>query len=78
MKPNISPLERAFDLARTGEYRNVTEIKRVLVAEGYTIHQITGPTLVRQLNDICAGRTPTRKAAAPHRQESRLSTLLRD
>jgi len=79
MKPNISVLERAFELARTGDYKNASEVKRTLAEEGYTIHQVTGPTLVRQINDLCNGRTPAIKAPSSHRAETgRVSSLLRN
>jgi hypothetical protein len=79
MKPHISALERAFELARSGDYKNASEVKRTLAAEGYTIHQLTGPTLVRQINDLCNGRAPAAKRAATHRAETgRVSSLLRN
>jgi hypothetical protein len=46
-------LERAFDLARTGKYASVTELRVQLKAEGYSGEQLTGPKLLRQLRDLC-------------------------
>jgi hypothetical protein len=52
---NLRPttLERAFALARTGAYAGVAEIKAQLKAEGYTLSQLEGPALGRQLRDLC-------------------------
>ena len=46
-------LERAFTLARSGEYGGVSEIRAQLKAEGYAIQQMEGPSLLRQLRDLC-------------------------
>jgi hypothetical protein len=46
-------LERAFELARTGEYGNVSEIKARLQGEGYAPSQLEGPSLVRQIKALC-------------------------
>ena len=35
MQPNLSPIERAFQLAATGRYSTVSEIKLQLAREGY-------------------------------------------
>ncbi len=52
MDQNKSPLERAFELARTGSYRTVSDVKRAVAAEGYAMGQFEGRTLARQLGDI--------------------------
>jgi hypothetical protein len=44
-------LERAFQLADSGAYKTVEQIKRALAAEGYAQSQIIGPSLRRQLRD---------------------------
>ena len=48
---NIPPtaIECAFQLARTGHYRTVEEIKRVIRREGYSAGQIEVPALMKQL-----------------------------
>jgi hypothetical protein len=48
-------LERAFELARSGEYVGVSDLRQALIAEGYTdvTAQLTGPSLVSQLRRIC-------------------------
>ena len=53
--PNNSggALERAFQLARTGKFRNIGEIKLQLLKEGF--EEVTvGPYLTRLLTDIIA------------------------
>jgi hypothetical protein len=47
-----SALERAFELARTGQYLSVEDLKKKLRAEGYSIATITGPTLLKQLREL--------------------------
>ena len=42
-------MERAFDLARSGQASSVTDIIVSLRREGYTVDQIQGPSLRRQL-----------------------------
>jgi len=49
MKPNVSALERAFELAATGRYRTVSDICGKLSAEGYQASQVSGPLLRKQL-----------------------------
>jgi hypothetical protein len=46
-------LERAFTLARSGDYVGVAEIKGQLKAEGYSVQQLEGPLLMRQLRELC-------------------------
>jgi len=46
-------LERAFALAKSGEYPGLSEIRTQLKAEGYATQQLEGPTLLRQLREIC-------------------------
>lgn len=46
-------LERAFTLARSGDYAGVAEIKAQLKTEGYALHQLEGPSLMRQLRELC-------------------------
>jgi hypothetical protein len=54
-----TPLERAFDLAKSGEYAGVPEIRAKLHSEGYATSQLEGPALLRQLRTLCqAAREP--------------------
>ena len=49
MDYNITPLERAFQLARSGRCASTMDIKRTLRMEGYSLEQIDGTALHRQL-----------------------------
>ena len=49
MTPNITPLERAFALAKSGRCRTTEDIYTVLKKEGYPTEQVVGPWLLRQL-----------------------------
>ncbi len=46
-------LERAFELARTGEYLRLADITKQLRAEGYAVNQLEGGSLRKQLRLIC-------------------------
>jgi hypothetical protein len=46
-------LERAFALARTGDYGGITEVRDQLRIEGYDLHQMEGRTLLRQIGKLC-------------------------
>jgi hypothetical protein len=52
MDRNITALERAFQLARSGNHASVADIKKQLKTEGYLVAQITGPTLLKQLKAL--------------------------
>jgi len=55
-------IERAFELAKSGRYVSVQEIKRVLAAEGYQAHQLVGQSLLDQLRELMrASRNAGRK-----------------
>jgi hypothetical protein len=60
MKPNVTALERAFQLAKTGRYLDIAHIKQQLNHEGYSPNQIEGRTLIRQLQDIMRGASQGR------------------
>lgn len=47
-------LERAFELAQSGKFANLTDIKIALRAEHYSIETVTGASLSRQLRDLIA------------------------
>jgi hypothetical protein len=49
MKPNVTSLERAFELAASGRYPTVTDVCNKLGAEGYNAAQVSGPLLRKQL-----------------------------
>ncbi len=52
MEPNVTPIERAFELARLGIFLQVTEIKERMREEGYFTESITGRTLLNQLQGV--------------------------
>ena len=55
-------LERAFELARSGDYARPQDIRARLNAEGYDGAQIEGPSLLRQLRELCAASRKTSDA----------------
>lgn len=46
-------LERAFTLARSGDCDGVSAIREQLRSEGYSLNQLEGPSLTRQLRALC-------------------------
>ena len=50
----LTTIERAFELARTGDYSGIGGIRAQLTIEGYSLAQLEGPSLMRQLKDLCA------------------------
>jgi len=68
MDPNVSTLERAFQLAATGRYLTVTEIKLALSREGYRHELVDGPELSKQLVAVI---TKARTARAPKPSKSK-------
>jgi hypothetical protein len=59
MDHSVTALERAFQLAKSGKCTSLADLKKRLHAEGYSIAQITGRTLAKQLVVII-------KMARPH------------
>jgi hypothetical protein len=53
MTHRMTPLERAFELARSGDCPDVSSVKACLLAEGYSTSQLVGPMLMRQLRTLC-------------------------
>jgi hypothetical protein len=72
MHQRMTTLERAFDLARSGRFAILTDLIRTLDREGYSVSQIQGPLLKRQLTALIqAARQPTargREVGAPARE----------
>jgi hypothetical protein len=59
MKQNITAIERAFELARSGHVTSVNDIKAQLKREGYEQGLVIGRILVSQLRgiiDVTRGR----------------------
>lgn len=58
MNTRPTPIERAFDLARSGTCASVAEIRSKLKSEGLADSQITGPSLLKQLRLLVAAARP--------------------
>jgi hypothetical protein len=54
MDPKKTTVERAFELARSGQCRTINEIRQQLKIEGYNEGLIVGRTLLLQLRTIMA------------------------
>jgi hypothetical protein len=52
MDYRITTLERAFQMARSGQFASVAEIKKQLRIEGFSDSQVSGRSLSRQLKDL--------------------------
>jgi hypothetical protein len=52
MDQRMTALERAFQLARSGRAAGLTDIITSLKSDGYSVSQIEGPLLKRQLADL--------------------------
>ncbi len=62
MNPQLTSLERAFELARSGACANLDEVRKRLKAEGYAGQQIEGPSLTRQIRELCRAANQERRA----------------
>jgi hypothetical protein len=47
-------LERAFELARTGNFTTTSELREALQAEGFDPKRLQGPSLQKQRRQVCA------------------------
>ena len=65
MKLGITPLERAFELAKSGRLSSVSEIRRALSKEGYETTQMDGPLLRRQIMAIIKASAGGRDDPSP-------------
>jgi hypothetical protein len=59
MDPNKTSIERAFQLAKTGRFANVAEIKTALGSEGYSTLPIVGRVLNAQLRKLIRDARPS-------------------
>lgn len=48
-------LERAFELAESGDYASFADVRTKIKIEGYVIHQMEGDALRKQINRIIRG-----------------------
>ena len=53
MGHQLTALERAFELARSGEYDGPGDIREQLKRERFSVSQLEGPSLRRQLRELC-------------------------
>jgi hypothetical protein len=61
MDHNITVLERAFQLAKSGRCTSIGDIRQQLSSEGYSTEHITGRGLIRQLKALMRpAQTPNR------------------
>ena len=65
MDPTKTALERAFDMARSGQFINVGEIAAAVKREGYPDGQVDGRALRRQLAAIIKEARASAAPAAP-------------
>ena len=91
MEPNKTAIERGFELARTGLYSDVGDIKARLRNEGYFTDTVTGPRLRAQIKRLMqaaqksrwssptsiAGTVAVAKATRAKSRRVGLSTALR-
>ena len=56
MNQRMTALERAFQLARSGQVSTVSDIKVSLSRDGYSADQLNGPSLRRQLTGLIRAR----------------------
>jgi hypothetical protein len=52
MKAGVTALERAFEIAKSGEVAGLEELKVALAAEGHDPKQLQGPLLRKQLRAV--------------------------
>jgi hypothetical protein len=52
MPSNPTSLERAFELAKSGRFASIGEIKQQLKTEGFSLSQLVGPSLMKQLSAL--------------------------
>jgi transketolase N-terminal domain/subunit len=52
MVQNVTALERAFQLAKSGNVATMDALKNQLKAEGYSVATVTGKALTRQLRSL--------------------------
>jgi hypothetical protein len=67
MSHRPTTIERAYDLAKSGEYATVGAIKDQLKREGFSdiAGQLYGPTIQRALRELCTAS----QAQPPHEQQ---------
>jgi len=64
MDYGLTALERAFQLAKAGNCHSVPDIKKQLRAEGFSVAQITGKSLYKQLKGLLQGHASQKLEAS--------------
>jgi hypothetical protein len=59
MDERTTALERAFQLAKSGTCVSVPDLRKRLKAEGYSVNQVTGRTLNKQLVALIQSARPS-------------------
>jgi hypothetical protein len=65
MKLPVTALERAFQLAKSGSYASLNDIKKRLRVEGYSTDQIRGGVLSKQLRVLIQTALKSRGVEPP-------------
>lgn len=52
LTPNTTPIERAFELARSGQCKTTADIEQRLKFEGYPTDTVIGPILLKHLRAV--------------------------
>ena len=66
MQHDTTPIERAFELSKSGRCTTIDEVFKVLRFEGFSTASLEGPYLRKQLRDlIAAARTRRQKLPSP-------------
>lgn len=52
MDQNVTSIERAFQLAKSGACVSITDLKKLLKSEGYSADQIEGRVISKQLTTL--------------------------
>ena len=58
MSSQPTSLERAFELARSGQFSSLDDIRHQLDREGLNSQQVVGPVLMRQLRELICHTHP--------------------
>ena len=74
MKPNVNTIERAFELARSGEFSRIDQIKVRLHQEGYASTLVVGKYLSAQLRQLMLFANPASHSASVGRTRFVVST----
>jgi hypothetical protein len=72
MSMHPTPVERAFQLARSGECATVDEIRQRMKREGVDHAQISGPMLLKQLRALCT-ESVARRAAEVEKETAEIA-----